>query len=178
MLKSLKLAAVMGMVALLTSASVEAAEVVVSGVHLCCGACVRDVGKALKDVEGIQGSACDRAAKTVTFQADNLEAAAAAIKALADGGFHGTAKMGDEEIAFPASGAKDGDKADSIVLAGVHLCCGSCATGVQKALKVVDGATVEVDRGAKTVTVTGSGLDVVAVVAALNAGGFHGTLSK
>lgn len=158
---------------------VEAGEVTVKGVHLCCGACVRDVDKAMTDVDGVSAVAADRNSKTVTFQAANDEAAKAGIKALADGGFHGTASHGDKKIDFPASGAKKGAKADSVTLTGVHLCCGACVKGVQEALDGVDGVTsVDVDRSEKTVTLNGKDIQVAQAVDALNKGGFHGTVKQ
>lgn len=157
----------------------QAGEVTVKGVHLCCGQCVKAVGSALGEVDGISGAACDRDAKTVSFQAAGADAAKAGVKALAKAGFHGKAAHGDKKIAFPKSGAKKGEKADSVTVTGVHLCCGQCVKGVAKALEGVDGKSgAKCDREARTVTVTGSGIEVLAIVKALNKAGFHGTVKK
>ncbi len=159
--------------------SAAAGEVSISGVHLCCGACVRDVGKALADVEGVANVACDRATKVVTFVATDAKSAVAGVTALAKGGFHGDAKFGDKTIEFPASGAKPGDKADSVTITGVHLCCGGCVNAASKAVKAeAAGATVNVDRDSTSVSVTGKGLDIAALVNALNKAGFHGTVKQ
>lgn len=173
---------VLGSVLVLTAAAwtatgLQAGEVKVTGVHLCCGMCVTDVGKALGDVKGVSGAACDRAAKTVTFQAADADAVKAGIEALAAAGFHGTAKHGDQKIAFPDSGAKKGDKADEVTVTGVHLCCGQCVTAVQKVLGDIS-KDVTVDRATKTVTVKGSGIETTAVVTALNEAGFHAKVKK
>ena len=61
----------------------DAGNVAVKGVHLCCGACVSAVSKALKPVDGVTGIACDRDSKRVTFQARDDKAAQAGIVALA-----------------------------------------------------------------------------------------------
>lgn len=179
-MKTMMMTAVaLGLVLTGYSSTVVAGEVSISGVHLCCGACVRDVGKALKGVEGVSDVACDRDTETVTFTATDAKAAAAGVAALAKGGFHGDAKLGDEKIEFPASGAKKGATADSVTIVGVHLCCGGCVNAASKAVKAqAEGADVEVDRQATSVTVKGKGLDVLALVEALNKAGFHGTVKQ
>ena len=93
-------------------------------------------------------------------------------------GFHGAAAHGDKKLAFPASGAKKGDKADVVTLKGVHLCCGNCVKIIAATYKGFDGVTVACYRKARTVSLTGSGIDVVKAVAALNKAGFHGTIAK
>lgn len=170
-------AAAIAAVAMLTAAA-QAGEVTVKDVHLCCPACVKAVAQALDKVDGVSDAKCDTKAKTVSLQAADDKAAAAAIAALAKAGFHGNAAHGDKKLEFPASGAKKGDKADTITLTGVHLCCPACVKAVAKAMEDVSGATAKCDTKEKTVTVTGSGLDVAAVVEALNKGGFHGTVKK
>lgn len=163
----------------LSVSAVQAGKVTVKGVHLCCGQCLKAVGGALHDVDGVSGASCDRDAKTVTFEAASADAAEAGVKALAKAGFHGSASHGDKKVDFPDSGAKKGEKADSVTVTGVHLCCGQCVKAVAKALDGVDGKTgAKCDRKAKTVTVTGNGIEVLAVVNALNKAGFHGTVKK
>jgi copper chaperone CopZ len=170
-------AAAIAAVAMLTAAA-QAGEVTVKNVHICCPQCVKIIGTALGKVDGVSGASCDRDTGTVTLQAADDKAAAGAIAALAKEGFFGEAAHGDKKLAFPDSGAKQGDKADTITLAGVHLCCPQCVKGVAKALEGISGATTKCDTKEKTVTVTGSGLDVLEVVTALNKGGFHGTVKK
>ena len=169
--------ATLATIGLTTTAS--AADVTVKDVHLCCGACVAGVNKALKGVEGVSKVAADRNSKIVTFQATDAKAAKAGITALAKAGFHGKATLGDKPLPFPPSGAKKGLKADTVTFTGVHLCCGACVTGAQKALqKVAAVTTIDIDRNAKTITLKGKAIDVTAAVQALNAGGFHGTIKK
>lgn len=163
----------------LSGAVVQAGEVKVKGVHLCCGACVRDVKTALKDVEGVSNAAADRKAKTVTFDAADATAAEAGIKALAKEGFYGTAAHGDKVVKFPASGAKDDAEADKVTLKSVHLCCGGCIVAAKKAAEKVAGATaVDVDRKAKTVVLTGNKIKVAAAVKALNDAGFYASVGE
>jgi copper chaperone CopZ len=175
-MKTIRLTAAVAMVLMLTAAA-NAGQVTVKGVHLCCGQCVNDVNDILGDVAGVSNVASDRDSKTVSFTAADEKAAKAGVDALAKGGFHGAAAHGDKEIAFPDSGAKKGAKADTVTISGVHLCCGACVNAVKKILEGVDGAsTIDIDRNAKTVKLTGSGIDVSNAVATLNKGGFHGTV--
>jgi len=177
-MKTLRVAFVAGLMCLI-SAAAQAGEVTVKGVHLCCGACVKDANAALQGIDGVSDVAIDRNTKVVTYKAANDDAAKAGIEALADAGFHGEATHAGKALAFPDSGAEKGKKASSVTLTGVHLCCGACVTGVKAALDDVSGvSTIDVDRTAKTVTLKGNDIDVTAAVAALNKGGFHGTVQK
>ena len=159
----------------------QAGDVKVAGVHLCCGQCVKIVGKTLKGVKGVTDVVCDRTAKpkTVSFTAADDKAAKAGVAALAKAGFHGAAAHGDKKLAFPKSGAKKGAKADAVTLNGVHLCCGQCVKAIGKLFKEFDGvSSVKCDRKGRTVVLIGSDIDVSAAVAALNKTGFHGTIKK
>ncbi len=167
MLRSLALSVAASLV---FSGVLSAAEVKISGVHICCGACVKAVTASLKDVAGVTKAGAEEDG-TVTFDAADEKAAAAGIAALAKAGFHGAAKSGGKELAFPAVTVKEA-KADSVTLTGIHLCCGGCYTAANDALKGIGAVTS--DKKAKTVTVTGKGLDVAAILAALNKAGFHG----
>jgi copper chaperone CopZ len=155
------------------AAVAQAGEVTVKSMHLCCGQCDKLAGEALKDVDGVSGAKVDRPNKTVTFTATDDKAAEAGVKALAEEGFFGKATHGDKEVKFPESGAKEGEKKDSLTLSQIHLCCGQCVTAVKKSLEAVDGVEkVEVDRDAGTATVSGKGIATTAAVKALNTDGF------
>jgi copper chaperone CopZ len=67
--------------------------------------------------------------------------------------------------------------AGSVEVKGVHLCCGNCVKGVDKALTGVSGVSaVKCDRDAKTVTFTADDDKTAqAGIDALAKGGFHGT---
>lgn len=159
---------------MMLASTAGAGDVKVEGVHLCCGACVKGIGKALKGVDGVTGVQCDRKAGSVTFTAGSADAARSAIVALADGGFFGKATLDGKALAFPKSGARPGAKADTISISHVHLCCGGCISAAAKAVRAVDGvADVDCDRAGSSVKVTGSGISVEAVVKALNGAGFN-----
>jgi copper chaperone CopZ len=158
-------------------AAANAGNVTVKGVHLCCGACVAGVSKAMKDVKGISKLACDRDGKTVSFAAADDKAAKAGIAALAKAGFAGAATHGGKPLAFPATGVKKGLKANSVTFVGIHLCCGGCVNGAKEAVEQLVGVTaIDVDRKDRTVTVSGKNISVAAASAALFKGGFYGKL--
>ena len=162
---------------LTTAGATFAGDVEITGVHLCCGACVRAVGATLGDVDGVSGAACDREEKTVTFTAEDDESAQAAIDALAEAGFHGAATHGEDELEFPESGAEEDAKADSITVSNVHLCCPACVRAVAAAVNDVDGVNdASCDRENSTCSVSGSDISVEALVAALNEAGFNATI--
>lgn len=155
-----------------------AGDVEITGVHLCCGQCVRAVGSTLGDVEGVSGAACDRETKTVTFSAANDEAAQAGVNALAEAGFFGTAKHGDEELKFPESGAEEDATANEITVSKMHICCPACINAIGDVVKEVDGVNeASCDRENGTCTVTGSDISVAALVKALNEAGFNATIA-
>jgi periplasmic mercuric ion binding protein len=165
----------LGLAAMFLVGAVRAAEVKITGVHVCCGACVKAINAALKDVAGVTKAAAEEDG-TVSFDAADEKAAAAGIAALAKAGFHGNAKSGDKALAFPKVEIAQGAKADSVTVTGIHLCCGACYKATDEALKGL--GTITNDKKAKTVTVTGKGIDVAAVIAALNKAGFHGAPAK
>lgn len=67
-------------------------------------------------------------------------------------------------------------RAESTVkLSGVHLCCKSCVTGVNKAIGKVSGATAAVDADAETVAITAADTATTQrAVDALVAAGYFG----
>ena len=154
-------------------------EVTVKGVHLCCGSCVDAVNDALDGIDGVSGIACDQNTKMATFKAANDEAAEKGIKALAEAGFFGTAKNGKNDLSFPEAGAVKDIKSAKVKFAGVHLCCRSCVKDAHTALKDVKGvSSIDVDREAGTVTLSGTDIVQTDALAALNKGGFYGKVSE
>jgi mercuric ion binding protein len=156
-----------------------AVDVNIKGVHLCCGGCVQGVKDALEGVEGVSKVEADANTKVVTFQAADEKGVQAGFKALAEAGFHGEATADKKPAKFPKAEIKKDTKAATITVTGVHLCCGACKTGVQKALadvKAVD--EISIDQEARTVTVKGKDIDVQSFFDALYKAGYHGELKK
>src|SRR5262249_20074192 len=98
---------------MLGAAALAETKVEVKDVHLCCGACVKGVGKALKGVDGVKG-VCDRDAKTVTITATNETTAQKAIDALAAAGFHG--RPDTKAVRFPRDSGATKGKVTSLTL--------------------------------------------------------------
>lgn len=77
-------------------------------------------------------------------------------------------------LALPAMAADT-----SVTLSDVHLCCGSCVTGVAKAVGPVTGAKAECDTDKKTVTITApDNATAQKAVDALTAAGYFGKSSN
>jgi copper chaperone CopZ len=168
----------MGLVAAVALALPSVAgEVSIEGVHICCGSCVRGVNTALKDVKGVSAVAAAQDG-TIKFTAADDAAVTAGIAALAKGGFHGKAKHGGADVAFPE--VKTGsEKVKALSIAGVHLCCGACYTEATAALKGVKGVTsVESDKKTKTLKISGDGIAPAEAIQALFDVGFHGTVAQ
>lgn len=165
------------LVVLASSVSVNAGEVTIKGVHLCCGGCLSAAKDAFDDVRGITKISCDLNTKVVKFNATDEKTANQGIKALSAAGFFGTATHEKKKLKFPDAGGKKKQKLDTFVLKGVHLCCGSCVTMSQKSLQKVSGVKViDIDRKKKTIKLTGSSIEVKAAITALNKAGFYGKL--
>ncbi|MCA9079102.1 MAG: heavy-metal-associated domain-containing protein [Planctomycetaceae bacterium] len=161
----------------LLAAQAIAGEVQVSDVHLCCGKCLTGATKALTGIEGVSAPRANKQTSKVTFTATNMEAAKAGVAALAKAGFYGSAKLGDEAVPAPPSGIEAGAKGDGASISGVHLCCGGCINAAEGAITSVDGVTgVTSDGKAGTMTVTGKGISLEALLSALHESGFHGSV--
>ena len=70
-------------------------------------------------------------------------------------------------------------KVTTVVIEGVHLCCGACVTGSKEALeKLAAASEIDIDRNAEIITVKGKELDETEVIGALNKGGFYGKVKR
>jgi copper chaperone CopZ len=160
---------------MLGAAALAETKVEVKNVHLCCGACVKVVGKALKDVEGVKG-ACDQEAGTVTITAADDAAAQKAIDALAAAGFHGSLET--KAVRFPRDSGVTKGKVTSLTLTGVHNCCRACCKAIKDTVKKVDGVTGDTAKPkSDTFEVTGD-YEAVDLVRALHKAGFHVKVKK
>jgi periplasmic mercuric ion binding protein len=163
------MAGVSALVVLGASALAET-KVEVKGVHLCCGACVKGVAKALKGVEGAS-AACDQEGKTVTITANDEATAQKALDALSEAGYFGTVDAKGLTIK-PVSGLPSG-KVKSLNLTNSHNCCKACGNAIKKAVKTVPGVSGDTVQPKKAdFEVTGD-FDAAALVKALNDAGFQ-----
>lgn len=164
-----------GVVGLLGAAALAETKVEVKNVHLCCGACVSGVTKALKGVEGVKG-VCDRDAKTVTLTAVDLAAARKAVDALAAAGYHGETDIAELAVKED-SGAPKG-KVTTLKISGVHNCCGACTKAIQGALKKVNGVAGDTAKAKQSSFEVTGDFEAAELVRALNQAGFHVKVSK
>ncbi|WP_437191406.1 heavy-metal-associated domain-containing protein [Planctomicrobium sp. SH527] len=72
-------------------ASKKQDEVQITGLHLCCGACVKAVQGALKGVPGVKNVTSEARSGKVVIKGDKVSLAET-LKALHENGFHGTVK--------------------------------------------------------------------------------------
>lgn len=168
-MKQLILSVFVFSLAALSSAQAET-TVKLSGVHLCCGGCVKGIEKALAKVEGASAE-CDRKAGTVMVKAADDAGAKKALVAIGRAGYYG--KSDNAKLKIPGRKAKDQKVTDQKV-GGVHLCCGACVKAVDRVVAKIDGATGhDAQKGSKTFTVKGS-YSLAALQAAFQAEGLNG----
>ncbi len=155
---------------LVVSAAQAETKVTLSELHLCCGACVKAVEKAVGSVDGA-AVAVDKNAGTAAITAGDDATVQKAVDAVAAAGFH--AKSDNENISMKDdSGAKAGN-VKRLELTGVHNCCGGCNTAIKKALATVDGIEANTAKPKQTSLVVEGDFDAAALVKALNNFGFH-----
>lgn len=155
----------------MSTAPAEDSKVTLSEVHLCCGSCVRAIDEATAPVKGVAVT-CDRDLGTVLLVSDDVKLLQSALDAITDAGYHGTPDR-DIVVVKEDSGATD-SPVDSLTLTGVHNCCRGCAIAIEEALEEVEGIeTVTAEPRTTTVTLSGSEINPLLTIAALNAAGFH-----
>ncbi len=150
-------------------------KVTLTGVHLCCGSCVKGVTTAVTPVKGVTAT-CDQAAGTVVLNGPDNASLQSAVNALTAAGYFG--KSSDDAIKVDAaSGAPDG-KVKTLEVSGVHLCCASCVTAMKGVIGKVDGIKTDTIKSkATTFTLTGD-FDAKAFVAELQKAGLTGKVTS
>lgn len=160
----------LGIVAMAAGLAQAESKVELTGVHLCCGSCVKGVAGAIKTVEGAKG-ACDQKAGKVTITAADDATVKKAVEAVAEAGYHGTPDKA-EFAAADDSGAPKG-KVSKLTVTGIHNCCGSCNKAVKKAVAAVEGVKGDTAKSKEdSFEVTGD-FSAQELVKSLNAAGFH-----
>lgn len=166
----LALVASAGIVAGLTGMTRPETKVEVKGVHICCPACEKAIGKVLTDA-GVKEPKCSKDTKTINFSADDAKGAQKALDALGAAGFHGD--TGSKDLAIKDdSGAKEG-KVKEAKVSGIHNCCGACCKAIKEILKKVDGVTGEDVKPKETSFTVKGEFDAAKMVKALNDAGLH-----
>ena len=165
-------------VTLLAAGPAAAEKVEVKGPHICCKLCVKVVGGILGKVDGVSDAACDIQAKTIAFTAKDKATVKAALKALTDGGFFGSATCDDKDVKIDVPAVKKGDKADKVAVQNVHVCCGMCQTAIKGIFKDATVTFTDPKGPQRTVRIEGTGLDRGEVIEALRKAGFNGSVEK
>jgi copper chaperone CopZ len=150
----------------------HAGKVEFKGAHMCCGNCEAIVKGILTKVDGVSDVATDKDKKTISFSTKDDKTTAAAVNALLDGGFLGTAADDGKEVKTDLSSAKKGDKADEVTVTSTNVCCGKCQA-TWKAL-FPDAKLDFPDKN--TVKISGKDLDKADVLEALRKAGFNGKI--
>ena len=154
----------------LGAGTARAGKVEVKGAHLCCPKCVKAATATLSKVDGVADAAA-AAGGSITFTTKDDKATAAALAALSDAGFFGTATDDGKDVKVEVSTPKKGEKADDLVIA-THVCCPKCQGALKGALP---GTTVSFPEAGK-VEVKGKDLDKADVIEALRKAGFNGKI--
>ncbi len=162
----------------LCAGQAAADSVEVKGPHICCKQCVNVVGTLLSGVEGVSDVKANQKTKMVTFTAKDEKAAKAGVKALFDGGLFGAATSDGKELKVEVAAAKKGDKADTVVIKNVHVCCPACQNGVKATFKDAKITFTDPSGPQRTVTITAPDLEPGGVLEALRKAGFNRSLDK
>ena len=140
-------------------------------VHMCCDGCATEVTEVLKKVAGVKDVVVEQEKNTAKFTVSDTKGAQRALDALALAGFHGNS--GSKEYVFKDDSGVKAGKVKSLTLTGFHNSCGGCVVSFREAIKDVPGVTSN-NLKAKVTTVEIKGdFDAVALVEAINKGGFH-----
>ena len=168
----LSLAAV---VALTLSARAADVTVKLTDVHICCGSCVTGAQKIIGSVSGAKGEV-DKDSKSITITTADKATAQKTVDALVAAGFFG--KSSDASIKVTSDTGAKGEKVKTLTVSGVHLCCNSCVTAVDKTVKSVAGVESQnATKNAKTFEIKGDFNDKE-IFDALQKAGLTGKVAK
>lgn len=166
----LRLCLATAVAALLGGSAQAAVKVELSGMHICCGACVSGIQKTAKGVEGAKVEV-DKDAGTCTVEADDLKTAQKVADALAAAGFH--AESDNKGVVMKDDSNAPKGKVQRLVVNGAHNCCGGCANAIRDVVTAVDGVKAATVQPKSSSFVVEGDFDAQALVKALNDNGFH-----
>lgn len=148
-----------------------------SGVHLCCEACVESVSRV-----GLAGGAPlppgvslrgDLRTRTITVRATREGDLRTALGALLAAGFHGES---DHPSIAPVELGPSAGLSDSMIVRGARLGCRGSVSAFTRAAESVEGVqSCKAVEGATTALIAGQGFDPRAVMEALRDAGFGGS---
>ena|SRR5438067_3880935 len=151
----------------LLAAAAQAADVKVTGVYNCCGACKSAITKALT-AGGATNISVDKG--NVAFSADDP---IKAVTALYDAGFAGKVEGATVRYSSDARGVKG----KTISVEKVHNCCPNCVKDINNAVKAIGTTDVKPQQTSFTVS-SDNEVEARTVVQALHEAGFNAHIKK
>jgi hypothetical protein len=155
------------------STSAQAGKVEIKGTHLCCKMCITIANGTLGKVAGVADFKAEKGG-AMTFTTKDAKSTEAALKALADAGYYGTATDDGKAVEWTVATPK-AEKADEVTVKSVHVCCGMCRTAINGLFKDAK-VTYEGKGSVLDVKIAGKGLDKAEVLKVFRKAGFNGKI--
>ncbi|MGE3807210.1 MAG: cation transporter [Gemmataceae bacterium] len=150
-------------------------DVKISGLPMCCNGCSIALKKELTKVPGLSDLKVDLKSKSATLKVNDTEQVTRLATAIRRAGMHGIIEVNGKPAGptFNVLGTMQGE--DTLVLRGVHACCGGCEANFKAALKDVKDVAIDFkgEGSVKTVTLKADKLDTKKVIEDLGKAGFH-----
>jgi copper chaperone CopZ len=146
-----------------------AMKVTLSDVHLCCGACVKAVEKAVAKVEGVKAEVSQDDA-TAVLTGPSKAKVQEAIDEIAKAGFSG--KPDNDQVKFKPVKTADG-KVTKLEITHVHNCCPGCSDVLKEAVEGIDGVKSNTIEPKKSSFVVEGDFVAADVVKAIQDAGFY-----
>ena len=150
-------------------------KVELTGIHLCCQGCVNAVDAALRSV-GVVNSRCDMDNGTVALTANDAATVQKALDAIAAAGFYGITD--NSQFAIKAVSNVPQDKIKSLIVSGIHNCCGPCCEAIKRAINTVEGVTGDTAQPRATTFVVTGEFEAASLIRALNDAGFSARVKQ
>jgi periplasmic mercuric ion binding protein len=164
-------------VSLVMGADSPKVTVTVSEMHVCCGACIKAIEKAIAKVPGVEGKVEQESGEEgegmATLSAANYELIQKAIDEIAKAGFHGD--LDSDKVKFAPIKTAPGN-VKQLEIANIHNCCKGCSKSINEALGEVKGVTTKSVEPKKSSFVVEGDFDPADLVKELLESGFYPTL--
>jgi periplasmic mercuric ion binding protein len=164
-------------VSLVLGADAPKVTVTISEMHVCCGACIKAIEKAIAKVPGVEAKVEQESGEEgegmATLTAANYETIQKAIDEIAKAGFHGD--LDSDKVKFAAIKTEPGN-VKKLEIANIHNCCKGCSKHIEEALGEVKGVTTKTVEPKKSSFVVEGDFDPADVVKELLDSGFYPTL--
>jgi periplasmic mercuric ion binding protein len=175
-----QLAAGVALIAILAfamGADAPRVTVTVSEMHVCCGACIKAIEKAVAKVPGVEAKVEQESGEEdegmATLTAANYETIQKAIDEIAKAGFHGD--LDSDKVKFAPITTAPGN-VKKLEIANIHNCCKGCVKSITEALGEVKGVTSNTVEPKKSSFTVEGDFDPADVVKELLESGFYPTV--